>query len=153
MIYIHPLADVQTKDIGDKTKIWQFSIILPGAKIGENCNINSHCFIENDVCIGDNVTVKCGVYIWDGITIEDNVFIGPNVTFINDKFPRSKHYPDEFLKTIIKDGTSIGAGSIIMGGIEIGKNSLIGAGSLINKNVPDNTLWYGSPAKLIKKLY
>ena len=98
---IHKLADVHSKNIGKGTKIWQFCVVLDGAKIGTNCNICSHCFIENDVLIGDNVTVKGGVKLWDSITIEDNVFIGPNVTFTNDKLPRSKQYPGEFAKTII----------------------------------------------------
>lgn len=149
---IHELADVQSQNIGKDTKIWQFSIILPDAVIGDNCNINSHCFIENDVVIGDNVTVKCGVYIWDGLRIGKNVFIGPNVTFINDKIPKSKVYPEKFLNTIIEDGASIGAGSIIMGGLTIGTNSMIGAGSLVTKDVPANQLWYGSPAKFIKDI-
>ena len=85
--FIHHLADVKSKDIGRDTKIWQFVVVLEKAKVGNNCNINCHCFIENDVIIGDNVTIKSGVYLWDGIRIKDNVFIGPNVTFINDKIP------------------------------------------------------------------
>ncbi|NMB64867.1 MAG: N-acetyltransferase [Spirochaetes bacterium] len=116
---IHPTADVQTENIGNRTQIWQYVVILPGAKIGKNCNINAHCFIENDVIIGDNVTVKCGVYLWDGLVIEDNVFIGPNVSFTNDKYPRSKKYPERFDKIIIKKGASIGAGAVILGGITI----------------------------------
>lgn len=122
------------------------------AVIGDFCNINYNVFIENDVIIGDNVTIKSGVQIWDGIRIEDNVFIGPNVSFTNDKFPRSKQYPTEFLKTIIKKGVSIGAGSVILGGIIIGENAMIGAGSVVTKNIPANELCYGNPAKFIKKL-
>ena len=118
--FIHDKAEVQSTTIGNKTLIWQYTIVLKGAKIGNNCNINAHCFIENDVNIGDNVTVKCGVQLWDGITVEDNVFIGPNVTFTNDKYPRSKVYPDEFLKTVIKKGASIGANTTILSGITIG---------------------------------
>lgn len=143
---IHNTADVQTKKIGKNTTVWQFSIILEEAVIGENCNINCHVFIENDVVIGNNVTVKSGVQIWDGITLEDNVFIGPNVTFSNDLIPRSKQKPDTFLKTTIKKNASIGANATIIGGIEIGENALIGAGSLVNKNVPHNTVWFGVPA-------
>jgi acetyltransferase-like isoleucine patch superfamily enzyme len=146
-IYIHPTAEVQTYKIGDETKVWQFVVILKEAQIGQNCNINSHCFIENDVIIGDNVTVKCGVQIWDGLRIENNVFIGPNVTFTNDKKPRSKQYPDEFERTIIKEGASIGANSTILSGLTIGRYSMIGAGSVVTKNIPDNTLWYGNPAR------
>lgn len=149
---VHKLSDVNTKHIGEGTNIWQFVVVLEKAVIGKNCNINCHCFIENDVNIGDNVTIKSGVYLWDGLRIGNNVFIGPNVTFINDKFPRSKEYPDKFLQTIIEDGASIGAGSIIMGGIKIGKNAMIGAGSLVTKNVPANQLWYGNPAKYIRDI-
>ncbi len=144
---IHTLADVQTKNIGDNTNIWQFCVVLKGAKIGNNCNINAQVLIENDVMIGDNVTVKSGVQIWDGITLEDNVFIGPNVTFTNDFLPRSKQYPKEFLKTVIKEGASIGANSTIVGGIEIGKYAMIGAGSVVTKDVGVQELWYGNPAK------
>jgi acetyltransferase-like isoleucine patch superfamily enzyme len=150
--FIHSLADVQTKDIGEETKIWQFSIVLKNAKIGKNCNINSHTFIENDVIIGDNVTVKCGVYLWDGLIVEDNVFIGPNVTFTNDKYPRSKQYPQEFQKTILKNGVSIGANATILGGVTIGEKSMIGAGSVVTKNIPDGELWVGNPAKFIRKI-
>jgi UDP-2-acetamido-3-amino-2,3-dideoxy-glucuronate N-acetyltransferase len=148
--YIHPLADVQTLDIGEDTKIWQFSVILSKAKIGSNCNINCHTFIENDVILGNNVTVKSGVYLWDGLIIEDNVFLGPNATFINDIFPRSKVYPDDFTKTVIKKGASIGANATIMGGITIGENAMIGAGSVVLSDVPASTVWVGNPAKQIK---
>lgn len=136
---IHKLADVQSKNIGNDTKIWQFCVVLPNATIGENCNICSHCFIENDVKIGNNVTIKCGVQIWDGIEIEDNVFIGPNVTFCNDKYPKSKQYPKEFSRTIIKKGASIGANATILPGIIIGENAMIGAGAIITKDIPAYT--------------
>lgn len=146
---IHKTADVQTDRIGKDTYVWQFSVILSGAKIGKNCNINCHCFVENDVVIGDNVTVKSGVYLWDGITIEDDAFIGPNVTFVNDIYPRSKKYPEKFAGSTIQKGASIGANSTILANIEIGKYALIGAGSVITKNVPDHTLWLGNPAKQV----
>jgi acetyltransferase-like isoleucine patch superfamily enzyme len=147
---IHPLADVQAKDIGEGTTVWQFCVILPKAKIGKNCNINCQVFIENEVVIGDNVTIKPGVQVWDGITLEDDVFIGPNATFTNDLKPRSKQYPESFLKTVIKKGASIGANATILPGIVIGENAMIGAGSVILKNVPANTVWVGNPAKQIK---
>jgi UDP-2-acetamido-3-amino-2,3-dideoxy-glucuronate N-acetyltransferase len=148
---IHSLSDVQTSKIGVGSKIWQFVVILPNAEIGLNCNICSHCFIENDVMIGDNVTVKCGVYLWDGITIENDVFIGPNVTFTNDKYPRTKQ-PFVMRRTLIKRGASIGAGAIILGGVIIGDNALVGAGSVVTKDIPENELWVGNPAKFIRKI-
>jgi acetyltransferase-like isoleucine patch superfamily enzyme len=150
--FVHPMADVQSVYIGAETRLWQFSIVLKNAIIGSNCNINSHTFIENDVVIGNNVTVKCGVYIWDGIVIENDVFIGPNVTFTNDKYPKSKKYPQEFQKTILKNKCSIGANATILGGVTIGEGAMIGAGSLVTKNVPDGELWFGNPAKFMRKL-
>ena len=152
MAKIHSLADVQTNKIGKNTLIWQFCVVLPNAQIGDNCNINCQVFIENDVKIGNNVTIKPGVQIWDGLRIEDNVFIGPNVTFTNDRYPRSKQYPEEFQQTLIKKGASIGANTTILGGITIGENTLIGAGSVVTKDVPANELWVGNPAKFYKKI-
>ena len=145
--FIHEKAEVQTSFIGNGTTVWQFSIILERAKIGANCNINAHVFIENDVTVGNNVTVKCGVQLWDGVTLEDNVFVGPNVTFTNDKYPRSKEYPTHFLITIIKQGASIGANATLLSGITIGENALIGAGSVVTKDVPAGEVWLGNPAK------
>lgn len=149
---IHPLADVQSNHIGEGTTVWQFSVILEKAIIGKNCNINCHTFIENDVIIGDKVTVKSGVYIWDGFRIEDDVFIGPNVTFVNDKYPRSKKYPEKFQMTTIAKGASIGANATILGGITIGEYAMIGAGSVVATNVEPFCLVYGNPAKPVGKV-
>ena len=150
--FIHHLADVQTTNIGRDTRIWQFSIVLKAAKIGENCNINSHTFIENDVVVGDNVTVKCGVFLWDGLRIEDHAFIGPNVTFTNDKYPKSKEYPESFQQTWVKKGASIGANATVLGGLTIGENALVGAGSVVTKDIPANELWVGNPARFVRKI-
>ena len=149
---IHPSSDVQSTKIGNRTKVWQFVVVLPGAVIGQDCNICSHCLIENDVVIGDRVTVKSGVQLWDGVRLEDDVFVGPNVTFTNDMFPRSKIYPAAFPQTIIMKGASIGANATILPGITVGKNAMIGAGSVVTKNVPDNTLAAGNPARTIRKI-
>ncbi|WP_339023315.1 acyltransferase [Aeromonas salmonicida] len=149
-MFIHPLSDVQSNDIGDKTRVWQFSVILAGAKIGRECNICAHTLIENDVNVGDRVTVKSGVYIWDGITIEDDVFIGPCVAFTNDKNPRSKMYPDHFPKMLIKSNASIGANATILPGITIGKYAMVGAGAVVTKDVPDYAVVVGNPAKIIR---
>ncbi|SLJ84847.1 WxcM-like domain-containing protein [Psychrobacter sp. DAB_AL43B] len=144
--FIHPLSDVMSTTIGQKTRVWQYSVILPKAVIGESCNICAHTLIENDVVIGNNVTVKSGVYVWDGITLKDNVFIGPCVTFTNDKKPRSKQYPDEFPKTVVEEGATIGANATLLPGITIGKNALVGAGAVVTKNVPENAIMVGNPA-------
>jgi len=143
----HENAIVDSEHIGDDTKIWDFSHVLSNAVIGKNCNICAHTFIENDVIIGDNVTIKCGVYIWDGVRLGSNVFIGPNVTFTNDLRPRSKHYPQKIDETTIEEWASIGANSTIIVGIIIGKYAMVGAGSVVTKSIPNNTLFYGNPAK------
>ena len=148
---IHPLADCQAT-VPESTRIWQFCVVLPEAEIGENCNVCSHCFIENDVKIGNNVTIKCGVQLWDGLRVEDDVFIGANVSFTNDRYPRSKQYPATFEKTVIRKGASIGAGSVVLCGIEIGEKAMIGAGSVVTKDVPAGELWVGNPARFVRKL-
>lgn len=135
---IHPLSDVQSKNIGEGTNIWQFCVVLEGAKIGKNCNICSNCFIENDVVIGDNVTVKNGVSLYDGMRIEDDVFIGPNATFCNDRYPKSKNKDFKLEPIIIKKGASIGANATILPGVTIGENALIGAGAIVTKDVDAN---------------
>lgn len=146
MIYIHPLADVQSLKIGVGTKIWQFVVILEKAVVGNNCNINANVFIENNVIIGNNVTIKCGVQIWDGITIEDDVFIGPNVTLTNDLYPRSVNNHFSITKTTIKKGATIGANATILAGNNIGEYALIGAGAVVTKPVNRNEIWIGNPA-------
>lgn len=143
---IHPTSEIQTQHIGEGTSVWQYCIILKGARIGDNCNINCHVFIENDVTVGNNVTVKPGVQLWDGVHLEDDVFVGPNATFTNDIAPRSKYYPDFLLKTIVRKGASIGANTTILAGVTIGQYAMVGAGSVVTKSVPDYTIWYGNPA-------
>lgn len=144
----HPLSDVQTEKIGEGTTIWQYCVVLPGAWIGAHCNICAGVLIENDVVIGDNVTVKSGVQLWDGMTVEDQVFIGPNVTFTNDLVPRSKVYPEKFERTYVRKGASIGANSTIVAGHVIGEYALVGAGSVVTRDIPAYTVWYGNPARL-----
>lgn len=148
---IHPLADVQSSNIGEGTHIWQFCVVLKNAKIGRDCNINCQVLIENQAVIGNNVTIKPGVQIWDGITIEDDVFIGPNVTFTNDLFPKSKNKNFKLEATLVKKGASIGANATILAGLTIGENSLVGAGSVVTKDIPENEIWVGNPAKFLKK--
>ncbi|WP_198334972.1 acyltransferase [Psychrobacter namhaensis] len=150
MSFIHSLADVQSQNIGEDTKIWQFCVVLEHAVIGNNCNINAQVLIENDVIIGDNVTVKPGVQIWDGTKIENNVFIGPNATFTNDLLPRSKEYPEAFSGITLKQGSSIGANATILPGITVGERAMVGAGAVVTKNVPDYAVVVGNPAKVIR---
>lgn len=142
----HKNAVVESSTIGKNTRIWANVHIFPEASIGENCNICEFCLIENKVVIGSHVTIKSGVYLWDGVTIEDNAFIGPNVVFTNDLFPRSKKrytiYP-----TLVKKGASIGANSTLLAGIIIGEFAMIGIGSVVTKNVLPFALVYGNPAK------
>jgi UDP-2-acetamido-3-amino-2,3-dideoxy-glucuronate N-acetyltransferase len=147
-VYIHPLADILTTRIGARTKLWQFVVVLPGAVIGTDCNICSHCFIENDVTIGDRVTLKCGVHIWDGIVLEHDVFVGPNVTFTNDAFPRSESYPKQLARTVVRRSASIGANATILPGLVIGANAVVGAGAVVTRDVPPNAIVVGNPAHI-----
>jgi acetyltransferase-like isoleucine patch superfamily enzyme/dTDP-4-dehydrorhamnose 3,5-epimerase-like enzyme len=145
----HPAAIVETENIGSGTRIWAFVHILPGAQIGADCNLNDHVFIENDVVVGDRVTVKSGVQLWDGVRIEDDVFIGPNATFTNDPFPRSKQYPEKYVSTVIQKGASIGANATILPGVTIGQKAMVGAGAVVTKNVPPNAIVAGNPARIV----
>ena len=149
---IHPLSDVKSTNIGDNTNIWQFCVVFPEAKIGTGCNICANVLIENEVVVGNDVTVKSGVQLWDGVTLEDNVFVGPNVTFTNDLFPRSKNPDWKLSKTVVKKGASIGANATILCGITIGENAMIGAGSVVTKDVPSGEVWVGNPARFFKQI-
>lgn len=151
--YIHALADVSLDAIiSQSTRIWQFVVILAGAKVGSYCNICANVLIEGDVTIGNRVTVKSGVQIWDGTTVEDDVFIGPNVTFSNDPMPRSRVKPEAFARTVVGRGASIGANATILPGIHIGHHSMIGAGSVVTSDVPAHAVVYGNPARVIRFL-
>jgi acetyltransferase-like isoleucine patch superfamily enzyme len=149
-VQIHPLADVQSRSIGEGTTVWQYVVILPGAVIGTDCNINALCLIENDVVVGDRVTVKSGVQLWDGLRIENDVFVGPNVAFTNDKHPRSKQYPPAFQRTTVRQGASIGANATILGGVTIGERAMVGAGAVVTRDVPAGETWVGNPARPLK---
>ena len=148
-IEIHPLSDVKSRNIGLGTVIWQFCVIFAGAKIGNNCNIASHVLIENGVEIGNNVTIKSGVQLWHGLHVEDNVFIGPNATFTNDPYPRSKIQPQQLLETHIKAGASIGANATILPGLTIAEGAMVGAGAVVTRNVPPNAIVLGNPARIV----
>ena len=148
-LFIHAMANVQSTALGTGTRIWQFVVVLPGAKIGDDCNICSHCLIENDVVIGDRVTVKSGVQLWDGLRVGDDVFIGPNASFANDRFPRSKKAPEKFLQTVVEAGASIGSGATILPGVTIGSRAMVAAGAVVTRSVPPNAIVVGNPAKIV----
>ncbi|MFZ3073205.1 MAG: acyltransferase [Thermodesulfobacteriota bacterium] len=148
---LHKTSDIQTRNIGKNTNIWQFCVVLEGAVIGDDCNVCSHCFIENDVTIGDRVTIKSGVQLWDGITVEDDVFIGPNVSFTNDRYPKSRSKGWKMERTVVKKGASIGAGAVILPGITIGEGAVVGAGAVVVKDVEPGTKVVGNPAMKIGK--
>jgi UDP-2-acetamido-3-amino-2,3-dideoxy-glucuronate N-acetyltransferase len=145
---IHPLACVHPDAaIGDGTTVWQFVVILAGARIGRDCNLNAHTLVEGGAIIGDRVTLKSGVYVWDGIVLEDDVFCGPNATFTNDKYARSRIQPDSYPTTRVCKGASIGAAAVILPGVTIGERAMIGAGAVVTKDVPPNATVCGNPAK------
>ena len=144
----HDAAIVESSDVGDGTRVWAFAHILPGARIGRDCNICDHTFIENDVVVGDRVTIKCGVQLWDGVTLEDDVFVGPNATFTNDPLPRSRQRPEAFSRTLVRRGASIGANATILPGLTIGEGAMIGAGAVLTKNAPPNAILVGNPARI-----
>jgi UDP-2-acetamido-3-amino-2,3-dideoxy-glucuronate N-acetyltransferase len=152
MSFIHPLADVADCQIGVGTRVWQFVVVLKGARIGGDCNICAQTLIEGDVVIGDRVTVKSGVQIWDGSVIGDDVFIGPNATFSNDLYPRSKQYPNKFQGVTIHNGASIGANATLLPGITIGEKAMVGAGAVVTKDVPSRAVVVGNPAKIVRYL-
>ena len=149
--FVHAMGICESVRVGDDTTIWAFAHVLPGAVIGNNVNICDHVFIENDVRVGDRVTVKSGVQLWDGIELRDEVFVGPNVTFTNDRFPRSKQYPDSFPRTIVENGASIGGGAVILPGIRIGRNAMVGAGAVVTRDVPPFAIVVGKQVLQVRE--
>lgn len=147
--FVHPQSLCESTKIGAGTRVWAFAHVLPGARIGRDCNICDHTFIENDVTLGDRVTVKCGVQLWDGLRVEDDVFIGPNATFANDHFPRSKRPPTKFLQTILHAGASIGANATILPGLSVGRAAMVGAGAVVVDSVPAYAIVAGNPARIV----
>jgi acetyltransferase-like isoleucine patch superfamily enzyme/dTDP-4-dehydrorhamnose 3,5-epimerase-like enzyme len=148
--FIHSSALVEPSAVvGAGTRVWAFAHILPGAVIGRDCNICDHVFIEGTVQVGDRVTIKPGVQLWIGVTLEDDVFVGPNATFTNDRFPRSKDYPAERPRTLVRRRASIGANATILAGTVIGSNAMVGAGAVVTRDVPPNAIVAGNPARIV----
>lgn len=148
-VFVHEQGLCESQQVGDGTRIWAFAHVLPGARIGRDCNICDHVFVENDVIVGDRVTVKCGVQLWDGVQLGDDVFVGPNVTFTNDRFPRSKQYPESFARTIVGPGSSLGANATLLPGVTIGRRAMVGAGAVVTRDVPPNAIVMGNPARIV----
>jgi acetyltransferase-like isoleucine patch superfamily enzyme len=146
--FVHPQALCESPNVGDGTRIWAFAHVLPGASIGRDCNICDHVFVENDVVLGDRVTVKCGVQLWDGLRVAEDVFIGPNATFTNDPFPRSKQHRTPLLTTIAS-GASIGANATILPGVSVGRGAMVGAGAVVTHSVPARAIVMGNPGRIV----
>jgi len=147
--FVHPNGICESMSVGPGTRVWAFAHVLPGARIGADCNICDGVFIENDVVVGDRVTVKCGVQLWDGLRVENDVFIGPNATFTNDRFPRSRKPPPQFAVTRVREGASIGANATILPGLEIGRGAMVGAGAVVTRSVPSFAIAVGNPAAIV----
>jgi len=147
--FVHPQGLCESPHVGPRTRIWAFAHVLPGARIGADCNLCDGVFVENDVVVGDRVTVKCGVQLWDGVCLGDDVFVGPNATFTNDRFPRSRQHPAEFPRTIVESGASIGANATLLPGITIGRGAMIGAGAVVTRSVPPNAIVVGNPGRIV----
>lgn len=147
--FVHERGLCESTSIGTGTRVWAFAHVLPGARLGSDVNVCDNVFIENDVVVGDRVTIKCGVQLWDGVRLADDVFVGPNVTFTNDRFPRSKMYPEAFPETVVQSGASLGANSTILPGVTVGRNALIGAGAVVTKDVPPNAIVVGNPGRIV----
>jgi UDP-2-acetamido-3-amino-2,3-dideoxy-glucuronate N-acetyltransferase len=146
--YAHPEALVESREIGPRSRIWAFAHVLPGARIGADCNLCDHTLIEGGAVLGDRVTVKSGVQLWDGVTLEDDVFVGPNATFANDRFPRSRERPRAFARTVVREGASIGANATILPGVAIGARAMIGAGAVVTRDVPAGAVVVGNPGRV-----
>ena len=146
--FVHDRAWCESSSVGEGTRIWAFTHVMTGARIGSGCNIGEHCFIENEVLIGNDVTVKNGISVWDGVTVEDNVFLGPHMVFTNDLRPRSKAHDYEQVKTTVRKGATVGANATLVGGVTIGRYAMVGAGAVVTKDVPDHALVFGNAAKL-----
>jgi UDP-2-acetamido-3-amino-2,3-dideoxy-glucuronate N-acetyltransferase len=144
--FTHPEGRVESSEVGERTRVWAFAHILKGARVGADCNICDHTFVEGGAVVGDRVTIKCGVQVWDGVTLEDDVFVGPNATFTNDPFPRSGRRPTEFTRTLVRRGASIGANATLLPGVTVGAGAMVGAGAVVTRDVPPRAIVMGNPA-------
>jgi UDP-2-acetamido-3-amino-2,3-dideoxy-glucuronate N-acetyltransferase len=147
-VFVHEQGLCESEEVGPGTRIWAFAHVLEGARIGADCNICDGVFVEGGAVVGDRVTVKCGVQLWDGVELGDDVFVGPNATFTNDPMPRSRQWLEEYPRTIVRNGASIGANATILPGIEIGIGAMVGAGAVVTRSVPPHAIVVGNPARI-----
>lgn len=147
-VFVHERGLCESDEVGPRTRIWAFAHVLHGAKVGADCNICDGVFVEGGAVVGDRVTVKCGVQLWDGVELEDDVFVGPNATFTNDPQPRSRQWLDEYPRTVVRSGASIGANATILPGLEIGPGAMVGAGAVVTRSVPPHAVVVGNPARI-----
>jgi UDP-2-acetamido-3-amino-2,3-dideoxy-glucuronate N-acetyltransferase len=150
--YVHPQALVETDDIGPDTRVWAFAHVMAGARVGVGCNICDHTYIEGGVLVGDRVTIKSGVYLWEGMVVEDDVFLGPQATFTNDRFPRSRQQDWTREGIVIRQGATVGAGAVVLPGVTIGERAMVGAGSVVTRDVEPDTLVVGNPARIVRRI-
>jgi acetyltransferase-like isoleucine patch superfamily enzyme len=152
--FVHPLAVCDSQQIGAGTRIWAFSHVLPGAKVGAHCNLGEHVFVENKVSIGKHCTIKNGVALWDLVTLEDGVFVGPYAVFTNEFRPRAfiRRDPSTFSGTKLKRGATIGANATLVCGVTVGEYAFVGAGTVVNRDVPPHALVVGNPGKIIGRV-
>ncbi len=149
--FAHPLALIDTDDIGERTRVWAFAHVMKGAHVGSDCNVGEHCYIEGGASVGNNVTVKNGVSVWARVTVEDNAFLGPHCVFTNDMNPRSyiKKGPETLMPTLVKANSTIGAAATIVCGNTIGNYAFVAAGAVVIRDVPEYALVVGNPARHI----
>ena len=146
--FAHPLALVETEEVGSGTRVWAWAHVMQGARVGADCNVGEHCFVERGAVVGDRVTIKNGVQVWDGVTVEDDVFLGPNAVLTNDMRPRSRSADFQALATRLRQGCSIGANATVLCGLTVGRWALVAAGSVVTRDVPDFALVVGNPARV-----
>jgi UDP-2-acetamido-3-amino-2,3-dideoxy-glucuronate N-acetyltransferase len=147
-VFVHEQGLCESTEVGPGTRIWAFAHVLAGARVGEDCNICDGVFVEGGAVVGDRVTLKSGVQLWDGVELEDDVFVGPNATFTNDPHPRSRQWLDEYPRTVVRSGASIGANATILPGLEIGTGAMVGAGAVVTRSVPPHAVVTGNPARI-----
>ena len=148
-VFVHPSALCESDDVGPRTRIWAFAHVLAGARVGADCNVGDHAFVEGGAVVGDSVTIKNGVLLWSGVTVEDEVFLGPGAVFTNDASPRAAFPkgPAGWRATLVRHGATVGANATVLSGLTVGRFAMVGAGAVVTADVPDHALVVGNPAR------